>query len=568
MAKTILLNTRTSTFLDLLGNGKRFKVPAYQRDYSWEEEQWEDLWNDILELRGDDDSHYMGALVLQGETDREFAIIDGQQRLATLSIAALAIIARISALAALGIEPESNKERAAALRGRFIGEKDPASLIESPKLRLNDTDDAFYQDYLIPGRKPANPRGLRRSNRSLWECSLWFSGKIISNAEIAQNGKALASLLSETIARKLLFIEINVDDELNAYTVFETLNARGLELSATDLLKNYLFSRVKVESDLRVLQRRWKALVETVRQERFPEFLRFHLQCEIPHIRTQRLFKIIREKVKSAPEVFALTEELENRAELYSALSDPEHEYWIEFPDCKPYIRELTLLKARQVTPLLFAAWERLTKDDFKRTLKCVATVTFRYSTIGARNANALEPIYHSAAKALLAGHIDSPAAIFAALRSIYVEDDSFKHDFEAIELSTSGSSRHVARYILYCLEEDASGIHRDPETDSASIEHILPENPTSDWETGFAADDWPKYVYRLGNLSLLEPSLNRSIGNFEFAEKRAAYAQSSYRLSSVLAESAIQEWSPAQLSARQKRFAERAVHIWRSDFA
>jgi uncharacterized protein with ParB-like and HNH nuclease domain len=86
------------------------------------------------------------------------------------------------------------------------------------------------------------------------------------------------------MARQLLFILITVDDELNAYTVFETLNARGIELSSTDLLKNYMFSRVKTKSDLQALQRRWKSLIQTVRQERFPEFLRYHLLCEIPKV--------------------------------------------------------------------------------------------------------------------------------------------------------------------------------------------------------------------------------------------------------------------------------------------
>ena len=74
-------------------------------------------------------------------------------------------------------------------------------------------------------------------------------------------GATLAALLSETIARQLLFILITVEDELNAYTVFETLNARGLELSATDLLKNYLFSRLRVSADLEALQRRWRSLI-------------------------------------------------------------------------------------------------------------------------------------------------------------------------------------------------------------------------------------------------------------------------------------------------------------------
>lgn len=89
MAKTNLLNTRTTNFLELVGNGRIYRVPPYQRDYSREEEQWEDLWNDIVELRGrPDDRDYLGALVVEGESDREFLIIGGQQRLATLSVLA------------------------------------------------------------------------------------------------------------------------------------------------------------------------------------------------------------------------------------------------------------------------------------------------------------------------------------------------------------------------------------------------------------------------------------------------------------------------------------------------
>jgi len=568
MARTVLLDTRTATYLDLVGNGKRFRVPAYQRDYSWEEEQWEDLWNDIVELRNiPDDRHYMGALVLQGLSDREFSIIDGQQRLATLSIIALAVIGRLLELAEAGVETAENRERAMSLRSRFIGEKDPASLIESSKLFLNDSDNAFYQDYLVQLRAPINPRGLPKSNRLLWECSKWFSARLGEGAE-AGNGQALASFLSETMARQLLFIQINVDDVLDAYTVFETLNARGLELSATDLIKNYIFSRIRVQADLEALQRRWKALIGTVRQERFPEFLRYHLLCEQSRIRSQRLFKIIRDRVKTPPEVFALVDALENRSELHTALGDQNHEYWIENPECRTYVRELGLYKARQMTPLLFAAWERFSKEDFKRVLKLVSAITFRHSTVGARNANELEPVYHAAAKALLDGKITEPRGVFDILRPIYIPDDSFKRDFENLEAETSGQSKHLAKFILFRLESDLAGMPRDPDTDPGTIEHILPENPDASWDQYFPYDDRARYVYRLGNLSILEPSLNRQVGNASFAGKSASYAESSYRLSKDVAESGAEEWTPARLIARQRKMAERAVHLWRSDFA
>ncbi len=568
MAKANLLNTRTTNFLELVGNGKIYRVPSYQRDYSWEEEQWEDLWNDIVELRGQsEERHYMGALVVEGKSDREFLIIDGQQRLATLSILALAAIGRLNRLSSDGVEPDPNRERSVGLRGRFIGEKDPASLVESSKLFLNSTDDAFYQDYLVQLREPLNPRGLPRSNRLLWECFKYFAKRIEEDATLVSIGEKLAALLSETAGRQLIFILITVDDELNAYTVFETLNARGLELSSTDLLKNYLFSRLRVPADLDALKRRWQALIATVQQERFPEFLRYHLLCEQPKIRSERLFKLVRERVGTPPEVFALMDALERRAELFAALLDPNHGYWAENPACRPYVRELNLFRVRQMTPLLFAAWERLDREDFARVLKLVSVISFRYSVVSGLNTNALEPVYHESASALLRGRIRTPGEVFAMLRSIYVDDERSRQDFARLSVGTSGQRKRLAKYILARLEQDASGRACDPDSDPGSIEHVLPENPAATWEAAIPREYWDGAIYRLGNLALLETAANRRIGNAEYAEKLPAYERSAYTLTSQLAQEAPDEWTLAHIDARQARFAQRAMRLWRSDF-
>jgi len=569
MAKINLLNTRTTNFLELVGNGRIYRVPPYQRDYSWEEEHWDDLWNDIMELRDrPEERHYMGALVVEGTSDREFVIIDGQQRLATLSILALATLAKLIGMADNDIDAEANKERAAGLRSRFIGEKDPASLVESTKLFLNETDNAFYQDYLVQLRSPLNPRRLPKSNRLLWDCFRYFSGRLDEIPEFQTQGAALATLLSETVARQLLFILITVDDELNAYTVFETLNARGLELSSTDLLKNFLFSRVRVSADLEALQRRWRSLISTVTQERFPEFLRYHLLCEQPKIRTERLFKLVRERVDTPQDVFALMLALEGRGELFSALSDPNHGYWIENPTCRPYIRELNLFRVRQMTPLLFAAWECFSREDFARVLKLVSVLSFRYTVVSGLNTNELEPVYHQAAKAVLDGSARFPAAVFERLKGVYVDDTKFDRDFALLSVDTSGQRKKLAKYILARLENDRSGRGCDPETDPATVEHILPENPSDSWTAMFPREQWESSVYRVGNLTLLEAALNRTVGNNEYADKLAAYPQSSYFLSQDVIEMAPEQWTPELLDARQRRLAQRAVHLWRADFA
>jgi len=565
MAKTNLLDTKTVNFLELIGNGKIYRVPAYQRDYSWTDEQWEDLWKDIVERQDNpDDRHYMGALVVEGKSDREFLIIDGQQRMATLSILALAVIDRLKSLAEEGVATLDNEERARGLRARYIGEKDPASLIESSKLFLNETDNAFYQDYLVQLRQPSVPRSLPKSNRLLWECFCWFRRQL----EDQKDGAELAGLLSETVGRQLLFILITVDDEINAYTVFETLNARGLELSATDLLKNYVFSLIKVGADIEVLQRRWKAMVATVKQERFPEFLRYHLLCEFPKIRQQRLFKLIRERVKTPTEVFALLAALESRAELFAALGDSRHEYWMEHKGCQKYVRDLNLFRVRQMTPLLLAAWEKFPKADFERTLRLVSIIAFRYTIVSGLNPNDLEPAYHFAAKAVLDGSATTPAAVFEKLRPIYVDDDKFKQDFAMLEVPTAGQRKQLAKYVLCRLEEDVGNHPCDHETDPATIEHILPENPTEPWEQTFPNERWDAYINRLGNLTLLASNRNREVGNKTYGEKLSAYADSAYALAHQLPEVAPEQWTPELMEARQRRMAERAVHLWRSDFA
>lgn len=568
MAKSHLLNTRTTNYLELIGNGKTYRVPPYQRDYSWSEEQWEDLWNDVIDLRQDPETrHYLGALVVEGTSDRDFLIIDGQQRLATLSLLALAVINRLEGMAKDGIDPKDNAERARELRNRFIGEKDPASLIESSRLHLNDTDDAFYQDYLVQIREPLNPRRLPKSNRLLLACFQYFREQFQKIEALPQNGRALATLLSETMARQLLFILITVDDDLNAYTVFETLNARGMALTTTDLLKNYLFSLVKVRADLEALQRRWKSLVETVGQAQFPTFLRYHLLCKQPKVRGQRLFKLVRAQTRDVQDVFQLLDELEGRGELFAAILDPTHGYWLDLPGARPHVGELSLFRIRQPMPLLFAAWECFSKEDFIRVLKLVSAISFRYTIVSSLNPNDLESAYHWAAKAVTDGEAKTLAAVFHRLRSIYVSDGKMQQDFSQLEINTKGRKK-LAKYILAQLEQNVSGRACDPDTDPGTVEHILPESPAEGWEEMYPSDKWDSDVYRLGNLTLLEASPNRDIGNQVYVNKCSAYDRSSYELTREISRMAPEQWTPELVNERQIRLAKVATQVWKTDFS
>lgn len=568
MASRNLLNAKDAIWADLFGNGKSFEVPHFQRDYSWTQEQWEDLWLDIQALRQDEaEIHYMGTLVVSETSPRRYRIIDGQQRFATLSLLALAIVDALQQLAGNGVEPEANSERARSLRSTFLSHREPVSLTEISKLSLNLVDDPFFQDNLLQLRPPQNPRALPTSCRLLWQCFQYFQRQIANDATLSRDGAALASLLSNTISLRLLFIQISVEDELNAYVVFETLNARGLELSATDLLKNYLFSRIQFPQDLAALERRWRKLVEAVRQDRFPEFLRYHLLCQQTSVRQQRLFKLVRDQVRQPAEVFSLIAALEERAELFSALLDPNHEFWLDLPAAKPYIRDLQLFGVRQMMPLLFAGRERLDNERFVSLLRQISIISFRHTVIGARNTNELEPAYSQAAHQILTGALSTPAQVFDALRGLYVPDDQFRNDFAKATRSTNGRNKRIVKYILCRLEAQRRGTPVHDETDPASIEHILPENPDASWEDSFPPRYWPQSLYRLGNLTLLEAPANRSIGNATYPAKQAAYQTSSYRITNEIPAAHPEEWTLERLEARQQQMAQLACQIWRLDY-
>ena len=566
MARINLLDTRTTSFGDLIGNGKIYRVPPFQRDYSWKEENWEDLWQDILIIYSNpDSSHYMGAIVLQssGTSDKEFTIIDGQQRLATLSIVAIAVIEKIQKLVEREKHKAANQERQEILKRTYLSDRDPRSLRYSSKIILNENNNDFYQSNLINLRQPLNIRALSKSNQLLWQAFQYFSNHLEELQAIVQDGERLAEFLTNAVAQRLLFIQINVEDELNAYTVFETLNARGIELSSTDLLKNYLFSLFQGPDDLQEAQRQWRRIVNTVQMEKFPEFLRYYLSLQETRVRRERLFKIVRESVKDGQQAFELLDQLENYSSLFIALSNSNDDFWRDNPENRSYIRELELFRVKQAYPTLFAAYKKFSSDNFTRLLKLVCVLSFRYTVVSSLNPNELETLYNRVAISIMNAETTNPRQVFDALRSVYVSDEKFLQDFSLLSISTRGQKRKLVRYILWKLEIDASE-RQDISEDGFSVEHILPESPTNDWRRTFTDSQLEEMVYRIGNLTPLEPNLNRQVGNGSYSIKQEAYQQSVYKLAqNILAE----EWVADVLATRQRQLAQRATHIWRSDF-
>ncbi len=564
---TNLLDTKTLTLNEILGNGKIYRVPQFQRDYSWEEENWEDLWNDILNTYTAKEAHYMGSIVLQikgDERDKEFWIIDGQQRFTTLSILTLALIHKIKDLAKQGIDPEQNNERVELLLKQYIGQKDPASLLYSSKLFLNETDDSFYQR-LLNFKEPLNPNKLKSSEKLIWSAFLFFKDKIETQFIEEKNGELISSFLTKTVAEQLKFIQITVVDELNAYTVFETLNSRRVELTSTDLLKNYLFSLVaKSETDLKVVKNQWKKIVEAIGLKKFPTFLLAFLNGNSSLVTEDKLFKAIKSKVQLESDVLNILDQLESYAYIYNALSNSEDELWNGDKEIKENIQTLNLFQVTQCYSLLMVSMDKLEKAEFKKILRAIVTISFRYNVIVKVQTKLMEKVYNFVANKISSGEFQKSNEIISNLKGIYISDEMFKTYFELKSLNTENSQqKKIVRYILYKIESQMeNGIKTSFDLDDGTIEHILPENMDEHWSSLFSEEDHSNCIYSLGNLTLLEPIKNsKDAARLSFQKKLPVYNTSRFAITKEIKGN---EWSVKMIKHRQANLAKIASGIWK----
>ena len=560
-------NTKNDTYRKLMGNGLTYRIPRFQRDYSWTEEEWEDLWMDILGTMkaGGEPAHYMGYLVLQSDNDKVFDVIDGQQRLTTLSLITLAVLKSLQRLVDDQKDAGRNQQRLDQIRQTYIGYLDPVTLVSRTKLMLNRNNDTYFQTYIVPlGHLPV--RGFRASEHGLRKAFEWYDKRVTDYAAKSGGdpGVTLAQFV-ETMSDKLFFTVITVTDELNAYKVFETLNARGVRLSATDLLKNYLFSVLhkdgQHEHEMKSLENRWEAMVGRLGSESFPDFLRVHWNSRFAFVRQSELFKTIRGKIATRDAVFDLIRQMEEDMDAYMALTQPEASPWPRA--LKQHATDLRMFSVRQPFPLLMAARRALADASFEAVLRACVIISFRYNVIGSQPTNEQERVYNAVAEKISRKQLTDAGAVLMAMSSVYPGDDAFRAAFAEKSIRTTQSrNKRVVRYILCALEKQLTGTALDFDADSFNLEHILPENPETGWEN-FSDDEVEALVYRLGNLTLLSKAVNKDLGNAAYAIKKPVYAGSTFGVTQKIARDNA-DWTPERLAARQNWMANQATAIWR----
>lgn len=559
-------NTANQTFRQIMGNGLLYRVPPFQRDYSWTQDEWDDLWQDILGLFEEDgeSAHYMGYLVLQSSNQKQFDIIDGQQRLTTISILILASLRRLQTLVNQRMDANKNKIRQDNLQNSYIGYLDPVTLVPRSKLELNHHNNRFYQNYLV-SLQTIPQRGLNSSEHQLRKAFYWFETKLENRCQ--NSGEAIAFFIDRMVD-KLFFTMITVTDELNAFKVFETLNSRGVRLSSTDLLKNYLFSVIASgdyhETKLATLENLWERIVGELGSESFPEFLRVYWNSCHQLVRKPDLFKTIRRQIINKQQAFELLRAMDFSSSIYAALGNPYDTLWNR--EEQLLLEQLSLFDVRQPWAILMICYQKFAENQraiFTQILRGITVISFRYNVICNLPNHDQERVYNQIANQITKGVLTDSKNLIQALSKIYPDDNIFKLAFREKEFKTTNSHhRQLVRYILFQLEKQISGQEFDFESPAYNLEHILPENPSESWSY-MEEYNQDRFIYRLGNLTLLEKKINRNLGNQSYDNKIKAYSDSDFGLTASIPEY-YPQWNEKAIVSRQSQMAKLATSIWR----
>lgn len=566
MASIEKLEARLDGIGHLLGD-RYIEVPPYQRAYSWTDEQVEDLLKDLSDaIRERNAEYFLGTVVLTTNKDGPHAVIDGQQRLATTSILICAIRNYFYSV--------GDRERGDTLHADFLARKDRRDLTEVPHLKLMPGDNSFYEGVILA--KPvgvANAEGGKGVQKALPPSQARLESALkIATAYVKQlvdQTKEPTKVLMDWIdylEKKGKVIVVEVNDEASAYTIFEVLNDRGLDLSVADLLKNYLFRMA--EDRVAEAQQHWTSMASRLESSGLEEkelrtFIRHAWSAEHGLTREKDLYEAIRKRVDSKQRAVAFADGLNKAAPIYLALDNPSDELWKQYGS---HVREsvdaLQILKAVQIRPLLLAILRSFDVNEVRKALPMLVCWTVRFMITGKLGSGPLELGYSERAKDVSAGNITTAKQLYEASRGFLVADGEFEQAFATARVS----QHYLARFYLRVLEKH-NGAKGDgelivnPNEEAVNLEHIMPQARDPHWTNTVTVEAHAASLKRIGNLALLDKALNGQSGNLSFTDKLQALKASKIALTNQIAE--YQIWTPAEIDARQKKLAELAVKAW-----
>jgi hypothetical protein len=558
----------------LLNERRYFEVPPHQRDFAWPLGAVEQYIEDVIRAMTESDSDYFLGLIVLVDTEnaanKRYEILDGQQRLATTTM--------IYAAIRQWLRDNGMDNEAAKIQNDFIGISEIGEDQDEPRIILNISNRDLFQEVVV------NPcadklletkllgEGRYTSTRKLIEAALFCRKSINDLAEKQGTEKkaqaAVLFQLAKYLRDKVQVNCLDVSAPENAYTIFESLNDRGIDLSVLDLLKNHLLRGAGTNEA--VILSNWTKMVSTIGDKRGDDFLKVFWTSQFGRIQRGRLFKELKNKYDTKPQITELSKQLARVAEIFGNLEISDSDLWKQYSYAtQEQVKTLSLLGAKQTHPIMLAAIDKFKPDEVEKLLKYLVVLILRYQLIGRGRTGKLEIQSALIAEGISSQKFKAAKPVWEQLRKILPNDEEFEDDFSRYIETTAA----VARWILRELEmqkwiDDNPGksIQTTPLKDAAlvNLEHILPKNPNQDWKQVLATDKEivSECLHRLGNLCLLDKPTNKNEASGAFIKKSVRYAESEFLLTKEIANN-FKEWNRAFIDLRQKQLAKLALKRW-----
>jgi hypothetical protein len=558
---------------ELFAGSVRFSVPRYQRNFAWTTEETQELWDDVIDAVDRGGEFFLGTIVLHLKPSPEpLEIIDGQQRLACISMLFSAI---------RNVFLASQNDRAVQIETAFLGSKGyERDAITTPKLVLNRINNTTFEQYVVASDNAAKvaerlrDKALHFSNRLLLQAYHFFLNQITTEAaKKGTQADAFLVPLIDTLRTKLKLVTIPVMTDEAANLFFESLNARGKELAISDLVKNRLYFETKDQVD--TAEQLWDQMEGDLGRRPVPEFIRHYWIAkkaaeDSPMVREKHLYRMITQTVNGQQAAVQLITDLRASATDYARITD--YTLWSDDSAYDESFREslddLRLFRVTQTNPLLLNVIQEFsTAKQVARTFRIVANFAFRYFIIGNQSPGSMERLSAVIAYNIRAKTYTTSSHVADALRAAN-PDPTFRSDFSLAILPRARVryARYALAKINNHLDRQAGGAEQivDPDAKNVNLEHVLPQAVPAAWRSSFSADADPEdYVYRIGNLTLLNAKINRAAADKSFADKKTLALNGS-KLAINGFFKAVSSWGDQEIDQRQAALAKTALEVWK----
>jgi uncharacterized protein with ParB-like and HNH nuclease domain len=582
-----MFKAREATVRQIFDNGEydQFVIPAYQRSYVWGIDELENFWNDfVTRSEGQSQLHLVGSIIISKSKDdaKKYGVVDGQQRLITSSLVLAALRDVWGTRFGFADQDYYNLERFIVRNDRTKG-----TLM---KIRVADSIRDVFESIIVAKQMPTSPKGAdEKAVLTAYRFFLNRAETMIDRPKLTDDNKKnmLWTCLENMFNSNAVLVTL--DDEDDAYEVFEGFNARGVELSIADLFKNLIIQKVGgTEAEKEVALSKWNEINTIVRELNIPKFnintyLRYFWIRNHQYIGEKELYRRIKKETKDYGKLLN---------QLYAAALDIK----VLFSDNVFEIKDLiggepkrsasvndSLKALRVMNTQSYMVWLMSLTDSTARvniSAKWIATAmrhvevfSFRYFGVSKLPANRVEKFYARLSRELFAAVDQNDLGkIETVVLNTFIKDinedkllpakEQFLLDFEAISLQSN--NKPFIRYVLSILEDEAGTKEKRIDQQAVNIEHILPQKPSKEW--AISAAELKESVNRLGNLTILLEKINATMSNKPIRPKMELLRGSQLHLNHDIiqqVEDSEYVWGPTEIGTRQVSLAQKAEKAW-----